>query len=299
MNVGIIGLGKIGGAVAQRLVNTGHNVIGFDIDRKACQQASVLGVMIASDISTLAQQARVLWLFVPAGHIIDTILQQLIPHVKSGDIIIDGGNSNFHDSMRRNIMLESFGIYYLDCGVSGGIQGTTYGFCLMVGGNLQAFTKVRTMMEAVATPGGLAHVGPSGAGHYVKMVHNGIEYGLLQAYAEGIQLMKEGSFKEAHLDVEEITRIWQHGSIIRSWILELTHDILARDSTLEHVEGEIDETGTGRWAVEDARVHNVPVPVLKSALEVRKKSRENERNFTTKLIALLRHEFGGHPFKKK
>lgn len=299
MKVGIIGLGKIGSAVAQRLINAGHTVIGFDIDQAICNQAADIGIGIAPSLAQFACDVSIIWLFVPAGEIIDTLLKELLPHVKKGDIIIDGGNSKFTDSMRRCAMFNLLEIFYLDCGTSGGLQGKTRGFCLMVGGDAQAFTKVRVLFEAVAAPGGLAHVGPSGTGHYVKMVHNGIEYGILQAYAEGLQLIKEGNFKNDCLDLEQVTRIWQHGSIIRSWILELTHEIYIQDTNLEKIIGTVDETGTGRWAVEDAQVHGVPVPVLKASLEVRKQSRDTGGNYATKLIALLRHKFGGHPFKTK
>ena len=299
MKVGIIGLGKIGSAVAQRLVNAGHEVIGFDQDQAAMAQAKSLGVSVVTSLSDIPKTVRVLWLYVPAGSTIDIIIASLVPDLKPGDIIIDGGNSKFTDSMRRATMLAPLKIFYLDCGTSGGLQGGGNGFCLMVGGDPDSFTKIRTLFEAVAAPGGLAHVGPSGAGHYVKMVHNGIEYGLLQAYAEGMQLIKEGSFKNENLDLEQISRIWQHGSIIRSWILELTHNILARDQKLEHVIGQIEETGTGRWAVEDAQQHDITMPLLQASLDVREKSRQTGGNYATKLIALMRHEFGGHPFKEK
>lgn len=299
MNVGIIGLGKIGSAVAERLLNAGNKVFGYDINPIIQQEAQKLGVQVVPVLAEMAKHVSIMWIFVPAGPIIDTLLAQLIPHLKPGVIIIDGGNSKFTDSIKRCAMLEPLNIFYLDCGTSGGLQARVNGFCLMVGGSQEAFTKIRQLFEAVAAPGGLAHVGPSGTGHYVKMVHNGIEYGLLQAYAEGIQLIKEGSFKNNHLDLEEITRIWQHGSIIRSWILELTHEIVKRNANLDNVIGQIDETGTGSWSFEDAREHNIPMPALKSALQVRSDSRRTGGNYATKLIALLRHEFGGHPFKTK
>lgn len=299
MKIGLIGLGRIGNAVAQRLINGQHTVIGFDLDATACNQAKDLGVNVVEHISMVAQQARILWLFLPAGKLIDDILRDLIPHMKSGDIIIDGGNSNFTDSQIRARMLDALGIFFIDCGTSGGLHGRGTGFCLMIGGDNAAYTKIRPMLESVATPGGVAHVGQSGAGHYTKMVHNAIEYALLEAYGEGMQLLKEGSFKDPQLDLEEISRIWQHGSIIRSWILELLHTILERDQELDKVIGEIDETGTGRWAVENAQKNNVPVPVISKALEVRAQSRNTGGNYATKLVALARHEFGGHPYKKK
>lgn len=299
MKIGLIGLGKIGNAVAQRLIDAGHTVIGFDLDKKACEQAKNLGVTIADTIEMVASQARIIWMFIPAGAAIDLTLRELVPHLKAGDIIIDGGNSNYKDSIERARMLEAFEMFFIDCGTSGGMQGRGNGFCLMVGGDEAAYTKIRAMLEDVATQGGVGRVGPSGAGHYVKMVHNAIEYGLLEAYGEGMQLLQEGSYKDQYLDLEEITRIWQHGSIIRSWILELLHTILERDQKLDKVLGEIDETGTGRWAVENAEKNGVPVPVIEQALKVRSQSRETGGNYATKVVALLRHEFGGHPYKKK
>jgi 6-phosphogluconate dehydrogenase len=300
MRVGIIGLGKIGGAVAARLVLAGHEVYGYDPCADAISRAHELGVHGIESLQQLSQHVHVYWLFVPSGEIIDDILKDMIPYMTSGDIVIDGGNSKYTDSIIRARALALHSISFLDCGTSGGLQGMGNGFCLMVGGDREAYTKVHRLLQDVATPGGLAHVGQSGSGHYVKMVHNAIEYGIMQSYAEGIRLLKEGSFKENMFDLEEITRIWQHGSIIRSWILELIHSILERDQKLEHVVGHIDDTGTGRWAVEDARNNNIPVPVIQAALHARIQSRETDgSNYASKLVALLRHEFGGHPYKKK
>jgi 6-phosphogluconate dehydrogenase len=300
MRVGIIGLGKIGGAVAERLVLAGHEVYGYDTAADAATKVQDAGATYVESLEQLAKHVRVYWLFVPAGEIIDDILRELLPHMKAGDIIIDGGNSKYTDSMIRARMLALSSIFFLDCGTSGGLQGRGNGFCLMVGGDQDAYTKIRPLLEDVATQGGVAHVGQSGSGHYVKMVHNAIEYGMMQAYAEGMHLLKEGSFKDQYLNLEEITRIWQHGSIIRSWLLELIHSIVERDQKLEHVVGYIDETGTGRWAIEDAHRHNIPVPVIQSAVDARAQSRETGgNNYAAKLVALLRYEFGGHPYKKK
>lgn len=299
MKIGLIGLGKIGSAVAQRLINAGHTVIGFDVDQVACKRALDIGTTIVPSVAQVAQQARAIWLFLPAGPIIDHAISELIPHLKKGDILIDGGNSKYTDSMTRARMLGSFNVFFIDCGTSGGLQGLGNGFCLMIGGDEAIYTKIRSMLQDVATQGGLGYVGPSGAGHYVKMVHNAIEYGVLQAYAEGMQLLKEGSFKDSQVDLEEITRIWQHGSVIRSWILELLHAILERDQELQKIIGEIDETGTGRWAVEEAKKSGVPVPVIEESVKIRALSLQTGGNYATKIIALLRHEFGGHPYKKK
>jgi 6-phosphogluconate dehydrogenase len=299
VKVGIVGLGRIGNAVAQRLINANHAVFGYDVDPNACNQAADIGVTVVKNLEMLAKQAHTVWLFLPAGKLIDQVLYDLAHHLAAGAIIIDGGNSNFTDSQERARMLGVSDIFFIDCGTSGGLQGRGEGFCLMVGGDEAVFTKIRPMLEDVAAPGGVGYVGPSGAGHYTKMVHNAIEYAVLQAYCEGMQLLKEGSFKDQNLDLEEITRIWQHGSVIRSWILDLMHTILERDQKLVKVSGEVGETGTGRWAVENARENDVPVPVINKALEVRAQSRETGGNYATKLVALLRHEFGGHPYSKK
>lgn len=298
MNIGMIGLGKIGNAIAQRLVQEGHEVFGFDKDQKALEAAQMIGVRVVHDIAMLARETRVVWLMVPAGEAVDLVLKELVSHLKAGDIIIDGGNSNFTDSIRRAQMLEAFDIVFLDCGVSGGLQGREHGFSLMVGGDHTAYTKVHQILVAIATPGGVGHVGPSGAGHYVKMIHNGIEYALLQAYAEGFQLLRQGSFKNSVLDLEEITRIWNNGSIIRSWILELAHTIFLQDQKLDTYSGKVDETGMGAWMVEDAHHYNVPVKLVEDALHIRRWSQETGGNYATKVVALLRHEFGGHPVKK-
>lgn len=294
MKVGIIGLGKIGLSVAYRLINASHEVFGFDVDVSARSAASSLGVHMVDQVQELCVHVHVIWFFLPAGSLVDSVLEQLEGSMHNGDIIIDGGNSNFHDSMNRAVRLAQIDKYLLDCGTSGGVHGKELGFCLMVGGDKTAFDRICSMMMAIAAPGGLAHVGPSGAGHYVKMVHNGIEYGMLQAVAEGLNLLKNGSFKKEKLDLEEITSLWQNGSIIRSWILELTHRVLINNPELSGTMGVIEQTGTGRWAVEDAEKNDVPVPVLMSAIKVREKSSSDGGNFATKLVAMLRHEFGGH-----
>ena len=298
MKLGMIGLGRMGNALAERVINAGHTVIGFDLDQDNTQKAQKLGVEIVPTVVDVAQKVSVVWLMVPPGDVVDSVIKQIMPHMKANDIIIDGGNSNFKDSMRRAKLLAMQNIFFLDCGTSGGIAGRHNGFSLMVGGDEVPYTKVHTLFTAIAAPGGVAHVGPSGAGHYVKMVHNGIEYALLQAYAEGFQLLKEGSFKDAILDLEKITRVWNNGSVIRSWLLELSQDVFTEDQQLTAISGEVAEGGTGAWTVEDAHIHKVPVPLIEKSLEVRRWSRESGGNYATKVIALLRNKFGGHVFKK-
>lgn len=298
MKVGVIGLGKMGNAIAYRLAQAGHTVYGFDPFDEAKLEAEKAGVTVSETIPEVAKQARIIWLFVPAGEIVDTALAQLRPHLQEGDIIIDGGNSKYTDSMRRAAALKEENIIFLDCGTSGGVHGRTHGFSLMIGGDKAAYERISDLCQAIAVPNGVGYVGPSGAGHYVKMIHNGIEYGILQAYAEGFQILHEGSFQEEHLDLEEITRIWSHGSIVRSFLLELAHDVFKEDQDLTAISGEIKEGGTGKWTLEEARAHNIPAPVLDASLRVRSWSRDTGGNYATKVVQMLRHAFGGHPIKK-
>lgn len=297
MKMGIVGLGRMGNAIAFRLLQAGHEVIGYDLDTTAYDDAATMGVSMVHDLAQLASQTRIIWLMVSVDAV-DQVIHGLKPHLKADDIIIDGGNSYYEDSMRRAQNLLVNGIIFLDCGTSGGVVGRRGGFCLMVGGDQAAYTKVHPLLVDIAAPGGLGYVGPSGAGHYVKMVHNGIEYGLLQAYAEGFHLIKEGTFKKMGLDLEEISRIWNNGSIIRSFLLGLAHQVLKKDQELRQVAGHVAEGGTGRWAVEEAKKHHLSVPVIEHALHVRAWSREHGGDYATKLIAVLRHEFGGHEVKR-
>jgi 6-phosphogluconate dehydrogenase len=236
---------------------------------------------------------------VPQGELVDKVIAQLQPILKRGDIIIDGGNSKFSDSMRRAQELALHGIYFIDCGTSGGVHGRENGFCLMAGGDKKVYDIVEPLFKAVATYGGYAHVGPSGAGHYVKMVHNGIEYGLLQAYAEGFDVLKNGQFKDQHLDLEKIASLWNHGSVIRSWILDLVENIMKEDPNLDDIKGNFASTGMGKWTVEQAHAMNIPVPVIEESLKVREWSEKTGGNYATKIVAMLRNQFGGHAVSKK
>lgn len=298
MIMGLIGLGRMGMAIASRAVEGGHQVIGYDVivDDAKRKEIEIIGFDVVDSITGIAQQTRIIWLMVPAT-VVDTVLKDLLPHCKAGDIIIDGGNSNFTDSIIRAKTCALKDIIFLDCGTSGGLYGRELGFCLMVGGDYDAYIKIHELLAAIAAPGGVGYMGESGTGHYVKMVHNGIEYGLMQSYADGFQLLKEGSFKNEGLDLEEITRIWNTSSVIRSWLLELAHTIFAHDQKLEKISGEVAESGTGRWTVEEAQKHNVPIPVIQEALKVRLLSQKTGGDFATKVVAMLRHEFGGHPVK--
>lgn len=298
MNIGIIGLGRMGNAIAQRCLQANHTVYGFDPSEHARHEARKIGVQVVESIKDLASDTRTVMLMIPAGEPVEQALKELAPHMKAGDVIIDGGNSFYKDSMRRAKMLHEQGIFFLDCGTSGGVQGLGNGFCLMVGGDIATYRKVHPLFAAMVKPGGLAYIGPSGTGHYVKMIHNGIEYGLMQAYAEGFQVIKEGSFEKDVIDLEEVSRIWDVSSVIRSWLLDLAHNVFEKDEGLHDISGEIGGGQTGKWAAEEAEEHDIRTPALDAALEVRKWSQESGGNYATKVIAMLREQFGGHPVKK-
>lgn len=298
MKLGIIGLGRMGSAIAYRVIQAGHEVVGFDPSKEMSSEAEKMGVTMVPTIAEVATQTDFIWLMVPAGDPVDEVIQELRPHLKAGNILIDGGNSNFKDSIRRAEVLASDGIYFLDCGTSGGVYGRSYGFCLMVGGDQASYIKIHELLVAIAAPGALAQVGPSGAGHYVKMVHNGIEYGLLQAYAEGFHLLHAGTFKE-QLDLEQISRIWNISSVIRSFLLGLVHNVFEKDQKLENISGYVDENGTGRWTLDEAIAQKIKMPVLESALKTREWSRQTGGDYTTKVIAMMRKEFGGHSVKDR
>lgn len=298
MNVGLIGLGKMGNAIGQRLVQGGHTVFGFDVSKEAQAEAAKVGIKPV-DIEKMAEQVEVYWLMVPAGEVVDKTVTSLQPYLTRDDIIIDGGNSKYTDSMRRAEELNKEDVYFIDCGTSGGLYGREIGFCLMIGGNKQAYERCVPLFESVAAPKGFARIGESGTGHYVKMIHNGIEYGLLQAYAEGFQLIHQGSFKKEHLDLETISRIWNVSSVIRSWILELINGIFEKDQTFDQISGKIAQTGMGKWTVENAKEHKIPIPVIEEAVKVRDRSEKTGGNYATKLVALLRNAFGGHAVEKQ
>jgi 6-phosphogluconate dehydrogenase len=294
MNIGIIGLGRMGHSIAYRLLKAGHIVVGFDLNPDLCNATQELGAQIAKGLDDIAQRVTHIWLMVPAGQAVDAVLGSMLPHLQAGTIIIDGGNSHFTDSIKRAHLVKEKGFSFLDCGTSGGLHGKDIGFSLMIGGDMQAYEKTIPLFAAIAMENGFGRVGSSGAGHYVKMVHNGIEYGLMQAYSEGFQLLKEGSYKDQNLDLAQITALWNHGAVIRSWLLELSHTIFTQDQNLTTISGIIEESGTGRWTVDDAHEHEVPVPIIEESLQIRAQSRITGGNYATKIVALLRHAFGGH-----
>ena len=301
MNIAVIGLGRMGEAIAYRAAKAGHKVYGFDVNQstdfvKSIEHIGVTSVSAIQDFSHY--KIDFFWLLVPQG-VVEGIIQQLCLFVQPHTIIVDGGNSKFSDSMRRAQKLQQQNIFFLDCGTSGGIHGRENGFCLMVGGDKNAYETIAPALISVATPHGCSYLGSSGIGHYVKMIHNGIEYGLLQAYAEGFDLLKNGEFKHEHLDLEKIAYLWNHGSVIRSWILELVYDIMKEDQNLDTIVGNIAATGMGEWTVERAHASNIPVPVIEQALNVRIDSEKTGGNYGTKIVAMLRNKFGGHDVTKK
>jgi len=294
MQLAMIGLGRMGGNMVQRLVQGGHELIVYDQSADAIKGHTGKGVKAAQDLADVAKQLaprRVVWVMVPAGAPVETTIDQLVPHLSRGDIVIDGGNSNFRDSLRRAESLKGKGIEFVDVGTSGGIWGLELGYCLMIGASSAAFQHCEPIFRALATADGYAHVGPPGAGHYVKMVHNGIEYGLLQAYAEGYEILHASpDFK---LQLGQIASLWNHGSVVRSWLNELAARAFSRDEQLAGVRGYVEDSGEGRWTVEEALRLNVPAPVITASLLARFRSRQQE-SFGAKLIAALRKEFGGH-----
>ncbi len=298
MQLAMIGLGRMGGNMVRRLVQGGHEVIAHDSSADAIKAHVARGVKAAKDLADVARQLaprRIVWVMVPAGAVERTI-EQLVPHLAKGDIVIDGGNSNFRDSMRRAEALKQQGIEFVDVGTSGGIWGLTNGYCLMIGASPAAFQHCEPIFRSLAPPEGYAHVGPSGAGHYVKMVHNGIEYGLLQAYAEGYEILHAS--KDFELRLGPIAKLWNHGSVVRSWLNELAEQAFSRDDQLAAIRGHVEDSGEGRWTVEEAMRLDVPAPVITLSLLARFRSRQEE-SFGAKVIAALRHEFGGHAVQTK
>jgi 6-phosphogluconate dehydrogenase len=288
MKIGMVGLGRMGAGIAERLRRRGHEVVGYDRNPEVSEVRSLRELVGA------LSPPRVVWVMVPAGEPTESTLKQLADLVSSGDILIDGGNSYYKDSMRRAKELGARGIRFLDIGTSGGIWGLEVGFCLMAGGPRDAFEAVEPILRALAPEKGYAHVGPSGAGHFTKMVHNGIEYGMLQAYAEGFDLLHASEFD---LDLRQIAVLWNHGSVVRSWLLELAERAFAKSPKLESLRGYVDDSGEGRWTVLEAVERGIPAGAIAQSLFNRFASRE-EDSFAMRVIAALRNEFGGHPVKQ-
>lgn len=288
MKIGMVGLGRMGAGLSARLRKNGHEVVGYD------RNPDVSDVQSLQELVAALPSPKVVWLMVPSGPITESTLLEVAPLLAAGDVVIDGGNSYVKDSVRRASLMAERGIHYLDIGTSGGVWGFENGFCLMAGGPRDAYDHVEPILAALAPEGGYAHVGPSGAGHFAKMVHNGIEYGMLQAFAEGFDLL--GAATEYDYDMKQISSLWNRGSVVRSWLLELAELAFERDPKLEKLKGYVDDSGEGRWTVLEAVERGVNVNVLAASLFARFTSRE-EDPFAMRFIAALRNEFGGHAIK--
>jgi 6-phosphogluconate dehydrogenase len=288
MKLGIIGLGRMGGNMRTRLRQGGHEAVGYDPNQQVSDFPS-LDAMVAA-----LPSPKVVWSMVPSGAITDKTIDELAGVLTRGDIVIDGGNSYFRDSIRHGEVLSAKGIHFLDIGTSGGVWGLEEGHCLMAGGPREAFGHVEPVLATLAPKDGYAYVGPSGAGHFSKMVHNAIEYGMLQAYAEGFELLHAAD--EFHYDLHQLAKLWNQGSVVRSWLLELAEDAFEKDPGLDKLEGYVDDSGEGRWTILEAVQRGVPATVLAHSLFARFTSRQ-DNSFGMRVIAALRNEFGGHPVK--
>ncbi len=299
METAFIGLGRMGYAMARRLLRRGHRIVGVDADpSKAQALAAEPGARAARSLTqalTLLTPPRVVWLMVPAGAATEGAVNEFLAHASPGDILIDGGNSNYHDSQRAAAQLAACGMHLLDCGTSGGVWGLESGYCLMIGGERAAFERVEPLFRDLAAAGGYAYLGPSGAGHFAKMIHNGVEYGLMQAYGEGFEILNASGF---NYDLRQIAALWNRGSVVRSWLLELIERALAEEGDLREIRSYVEDSGEGRWTVQEAIALNVPAPVITLSLLERIASRQQEP-FSDKVIAALRKQFGGHAVQRK
>ncbi|HEY2933054.1 MAG TPA: decarboxylating 6-phosphogluconate dehydrogenase [Acidobacteriota bacterium] len=298
MQIGFIGLGRMGGSMVERLLRDKHETVAYDPNPEAGRAAADKGARVVGDPSemlALLAPPRAIWIMVPSGKPVDETIERLASGMNAGDIIIDGGNSNFHDSLRRHESLARKGMRLLDVGTSGGIWGLQYGYCLMVGGDEAGYRYVEPVLKSLAPPGGYARVGGPGAGHFAKMVHNGIEYGLMQAYSEGFHILQGSGF---NFDLHRVADLWNHASVIRSWLLELVAIIFEKDPRLEKIKGFVEDSGEGRWTILEAMQEGIPAPVITLSLFARYYSRQPDA-FSHRLLASLRREFGGHAVKTK
>jgi 6-phosphogluconate dehydrogenase len=298
MRLAMIGLGRMGGNMSERLMKGGHEVVVYDRSADAVQKYVGLGAVGAGsdrEITAKLKAPRIVWIMVPSGKPVDDTIASLVPGLSKGDVIIDGGNSNFHDSMRRAADLQAKGINFIDCGTSGGIWGLANGYCLMIGASPDAFKLCEPIFRTLAPTDGYAHMGPPGSGHYVKMIHNGVEYGMLQAYAEGYEILHAS--KDFKLDLHKIAAVWNQGSVVRSWLNELAEIAFQKDNDLKDLRGFVEDSGEGRWTVQEAIDLDVPAPIITLSLLTRLRSRQPD-SFSAKVIAALRNEFGGHAVKK-
>tara|TARA_B110000008_G_scaffold244198_1_gene253702 strand:- start:718 stop:1632 length:915 start_codon:yes stop_codon:yes gene_type:complete len=303
MKIAMLGLGKMGGNMAARLVRKGVSVVGYDNNQTIVKELSEKEKVIASssveDALSKLDKQKIVWMMLPAGEITKKQIADLIPLLNKGDIIIDGGNSNFKQSVKMGSMLEEYDIGFMDCGTSGGVWGLENGYCLMVGASHEVAKAVEPALKALApTPQtGWLHVGPVGSGHFTKMIHNGIEYGMMESFAEGLELLK--GRKEYDIDIGKVTELWRHGSVVRSWLLDLTAEALKGDPELDEIAPFVADSGEGRWTAVEAIEQGIPAPVLTQALQVRFRSQEKSKGYGYKILSIMRNAFGGHVMKKK
>jgi 6-phosphogluconate dehydrogenase len=296
VKIGFIGLGRMGANMVRRVLRDDHEVVAYNRTPEKTREIADEGADAAFTLEELVaklEKPRAVWIMVPAGDATEAQIEDLMALLEPGDTIVDGGNTNFHDDQRRYPMLKAKGIHYVDAGVSGGIWGLANGFCLMVGGDPEPVQRLEPVFLSLAPKGGYLHVGGPGAGHYVKMVHNGIEYGMMQAYAEGFEILHASDYR---LDLHAIAALWNHGSVVRSWLLELAERAFENDQDLAHLKGWVADSGEGRWTVQEAIDRDVPAPVITMSLLVRLRSRQDD-SYGAKVLAALRNEFGGHAVK--
>ena len=303
MKIAMIGLGKMGGNMAARLIRNGHSVVGYDTNpevvRELQKTENLIPASSVKDAISKLDNQKIIWMMLPAGEITEKQIADLIPLLNKDDIIIDGGNSNYKHSIKMGKLLEEHKIGFMDCGTSGGVWGLDNGYCLMVGATNKVAKAVEPALRALAvTPQtGWLHVGPVGSGHFTKMIHNGIEYGMMESFAEGLELLKGKS--EFNIDIANVTELWRHGSVIRSWLLDLTAEALQGDQNLDNIEPYVADSGEGRWTAVESIEQGIPTPVLTLALQVRFRSQEKQKGYGYKLLSIMRNAFGGHTMKRK
>lgn len=298
MKLGMVGLGKMGFNLVLNLMENGHEVVANDINPDAMKDIESKGAQIAPDYKTMVEMLptpRVIWLMIPAGELIDQVIESFIPHLEAGDILIDGGNSNYKDTVRRADKLSAAGIQFMDVGTSGGMEGARNGACTMIGGDAEVFAHVEAIFKDISIENGYLYTGKVGSGHFLKMVHNGIEYGMMQAIAEGFEILEKSPFD---YDYKEVSRVWNHGSVIRSWLMELMENAFSKEPKLESIKGVMHSSGEGKWTVETALDLQTAAPVIALSLMMRYRSLEDD-TFTGKVVAALRNEFGGHAVERK
>ena len=298
MQIGLVGLGKMGYNLALNFKSKGFDVVAFDVNKSAADRISKQGILTApvlSDMALALSGRKIIWLMVPAGNVVDVVLNNLKNYLNADDIIIDGGNSHFKDTIARARDLEKMGVHLLDCGTSGGLNGALHGVCTMIGGKREVFQVCEHLFKAISVTDGYLYCGKTGSGHFTKMIHNGIEYGMMQAIAEGFEVLHR---YDSELDMAAVAKAWNHGSVVRGWLMELAQSALEKDKNLESIKGVMHSSGEGKWTVETALEMGVPTPVITMALQMRYRSQTDD-TFSGKIVASLRNEFGGHEVEKK